>query len=695
MTEPSREIQRFNSVWKRSPRRNSVSSADERSSDRKCSLSSRRARNTLDDCLQVPLTAKFEMNWTCEKDIARALIDLQKEALQKETQTSSVNCEKKFLHCPVCRCFYVFPVTLSCGHTLCKTCIWLGNGDQNSQIDCRQCGVRNVTNRLSVNVLITRLIQKLFPGEYEREVRKLENIQRERVPGTERAKLVASLTDILEISPDNFKALKWRSRAYFEMEKYQQALEDANQACVLRPFLPSVFYLRGLILVAIDSYERAAFSFARCVALDASSLGLPQLLTCLTKILSCESPYHETFWEQFATLNSVQMTTNRCKLSLERLFNDSVGNADKSEKRKRKRSNVDEAIGSSADSVEKKSGGKRSFQEAEASENKWDEQPPRSKFRKLSRYENQLITKEDLECKICYSILYQAITTDCGHTFCRDCLKRSLDFRPECPYCRQSLDCRVISHTAITFEVKEAVEDMFHEEYTEREQSFTDEEANWKRVGVDESTEVPVFVCMLAFPSLKYPLHIFETRYRLMIRKSYELGTRMFGMCTTDEEMGFSEYGTMLFIDNMELLPDGRSIVQTTATRRFQVMSRSMRDGYNTAMVRWLEDEAVPKPLNVEVRHLDILRVDCRKHLDLWFSGLTELQQECVTNAIGPIPNDPEKLEYSSNGPSWLWWALAAIPLQDRAKLIILSMTSLEERLRSLRRFLALLVSNR
>lgn len=484
MTEPSREIQRFNSMWKRSPKRNSVSGADEQSIDTKCSLSSRRAGYAFDDCPQVPPTAKpytFEMNWTGEKDIARALIDLQKEALQKETQMSSENSEKKSLHCPVCRCFYVFPVTLSCGHTLCKTCIWLGNGDQNSKIDCRQCGARNATNRLSVNVLITSLIQKLFPEEYEREVRKLENIQRERMPGTERAKLVASLTDILEISPYNFKALKWRSRAYLEMEMYQQALEDANQACVLRPFLPSVFHLKGLILVAMDSYERAAFSFARCVALDPSSLGLPQLLTCLTKILNSESPCHIKFWEQFTTFNSAKMTTNRCKHSLERLFNDSTGNADKSEKRKlSKRSNFDEAIGSSADSVEKTSGRKRTFQEAAPSENNWDEQP-RSKFCKLSRHGSQLITKEDLECKICYSILYQAITTDCGHTFCRDCLQRSLDFRPECPYCRQSLDCGVISHTAVTFEVKETIEDIFHEEYTEREQSFADEKANWKR----------------------------------------------------------------------------------------------------------------------------------------------------------------------------------------------------------------------
>ena len=216
------------------------------------------------------------------------------------------------------------------------------------------------------------------------------------------------------------------------------------------------------------------------------------------------------------------------------------------------------------------------------------------------------------------------------------------------------------------------------------------------RVGVDEHTEVPVFVCTLAFPSLKYPLHIFEPRYRLMIRKSYELGTGMFGMCAYDPDFGFSEYGTMLSIDKMELLPDGRSIIQTTATRRFRVMSRGMTDGYNTATVQWLEDDAPPELAHGEVADLDILSTDCRKHLRIWFSSLTEVQQSCVTNAIGPIPSDAEEEpKYSPNGPSWLWWALAAIPLQDRAKLIILSMTSLDERLRSLRRFLELLVLSR
>ena len=213
------------------------------------------------------------------------------------------------------------------------------------------------------------------------------------------------------------------------------------------------------------------------------------------------------------------------------------------------------------------------------------------------------------------------------------------------------------------------------------------------RAGVDENVEVPIFVCMLAFPSLKYPLHIFEPHYRLMVRKCVELGTRMFGICTKDPDKDFSDYGTMLHIENMDILPDGRSIIQTTARRRFRVISRSMKDGYNTAKVEWLEDET-PK-LDAELKELETLNVDCGKHLEVWFSRLTQLQQTCVTNAIGPMPSLEEKLFSSPNGPSWLWWSLAAIPLQDRAKLIILSMTSLDERLRSIRRFLEILITAR
>ena len=52
--------------------------------------------------------------------------------------------------------------------------------------------------------------------------------------------------------------------------------------------------------------------------------------------------------------------------------------------------------------------------------------------------------------------------------------------------------------------------------------------------GKGESTtsgQVPIFVCTMSFPSIPCPLHVFEPRYRLMIRRCMEVGTREFGMC--------------------------------------------------------------------------------------------------------------------------------------------------------------------
>lgn len=36
-------------------------------------------------------------------------------------------------------------------------------------------------------------------------------------------------------------------------------------------------------------------------------------------------------------------------------------------------------------------------------------------------------------------MFFEPVTTPCGHTFCRECLERCLDHRPNCPLCKQSL----------------------------------------------------------------------------------------------------------------------------------------------------------------------------------------------------------------------------------------------------------------
>lgn len=52
----------------------------------------------------------------------------------------------------------------------------------------------------------------------------------------------------------------------------------------------------------------------------------------------------------------------------------------------------------------------------------------------------------------------------------------------------------------------------------------------------------------------------------------------------------FADYGCMLEILSLELLPDGRSYVDTVGGSRFRVLKRGQRDGYHTADIEYLED---------------------------------------------------------------------------------------------------------
>ncbi len=48
--------------------------------------------------------------------------------------------------------------------------------------------------------------------------------------------------------------------------------------------------------------------------------------------------------------------------------------------------------------------------------------------------------------------------------------------------------------------------------------------------------EIPIFVCVLTLPNCTCPLHVFEPRYRLMMRRTIETQSRTFGMCKYDEQ---------------------------------------------------------------------------------------------------------------------------------------------------------------
>lgn len=428
----------------------------------------------------------FEIKSPCSESIdsiANALVDSQRQAVVKEKSVDVVDQkEDNIFHCALCNSLYVEPVTLDCGHTLCKSCI-LPDKASVQVIDCKQCGSTNHVNNIAVNVLITDLIQKWFPREYEEEVKKLEKVRRE-LQG-DKEKVVETLSGVLRYNPHHIVALKWRSHALFKLGLYKQALEDAELACDLRPFLPSVFHQRGVVLFTMGKYEKAIHSLARALALEPNhSAGYRlELLSCLTRFLTSKiesSRQEDLLRKRFKSFATTECSTCKCYPKFK-------ARSDHDDEDPQNGRNLEETVGPAIEptSLENRSSLKRSF---EADNGEHSARDFRSKCLKVSRESETsgaseaavMRDKEDLECKICYDVLYQPVTTACGHAFCRECLLRALDYKPECPCCRRTLNCGVQRNTKVTRVVKEIVEKMFPEEYAERKRSFSEEKARWK-----------------------------------------------------------------------------------------------------------------------------------------------------------------------------------------------------------------------
>ncbi|KAG9015426.1 hypothetical protein FRB94_000030 [Tulasnella sp. JGI-2019a] len=193
--------------------------------------------------------------------------------------------------------------------------------------------------------------------------------------------------------------------------------------------------------------------------------------------------------------------------------------------------------------------------------------------------------KSELQCEICFAMLYEPVTTPCQHTFCDKCLSRTLDHSSQCPLCRQPLPGYAYINEHAKNQVLLAVMlKAFPRAVADRKASIEQEEKNARM-------KTPLFVCQLAFPGLPTILHIFEPRYRLMVRRCLQNPTPAFGMMMPPRTNGsLNDYGTMLEIKSIQMLPDGRSMVETKGIYRFRVLERGQLDGYGVGRVERIDD---------------------------------------------------------------------------------------------------------
>ncbi|KAJ8407386.1 hypothetical protein AAFF_G00279600 [Aldrovandia affinis] len=615
--------------------------------------------------------------------------------------------------CRLCKSLLAEPTTLQCGHTFCKRCL-----EDDGVNECKMCKYKlNKKNGeiqpmgFRVNVVLSGLLDKWFDSESKARRCWLEG---------EGMWLQKNFTEALEkynkavaLAPSDCQLIGQRAKLHMDMDSFSQAAQDGDNMCRLKPLWPEAHYVKATALSKAGRREEALQEYFLCVALKPSWTAVkleaqkilsdvfssvfvrdglptplrphqggstsssgpvrikpPALLGSLQSPLSLEGARPGSSKDLVCSLSKPPCdgrkdTGETAPPSLGPLDPPSLQNPKTltailstlpaPPSLKRRCPGDPPAFSPPAKLL--KPDGLCSSQKSPAQ--CWGRQVP-----------PQLLDSADMECSLCMRLFYEP------------CLERCLDHNPTCPLCKENLSEYLATrgyHKTLLME--EVLLRYLSEELSERKKIQEEELKELSNL----NQEVPIFVCTMAFPTVPCPLHVFEPRYRLMIRRSMETGTKQFGMCIADDLKGFADYGCMLEVRDVKFFPDGRSVVDTIGSSRFRVLSHGQRDGYNTANIEYLEDK---KAEGEELVELLKLHDSVYEQASSWFSSLKDNMKSQILSHFGHLPGKDPNPQGSPSGPAWCWWLLAVLPLENRAQLTILSMTSLKDRLLAIRRVL-------
>ncbi|XP_077182612.1 LON peptidase N-terminal domain and RING finger protein 1-like isoform X2 [Paroedura picta] len=554
--------------------------------------------------------------------------------------------------CPSCHLALWEPVTVSCGHSFCRRCL---TGESPSQ--CCVCGDEFFllgSRTVQCNVLLGDLLEKCVDK------------------GTRVARLKGALTALLRIgdckgalqalqkgvgfAPDDHELRMCRSEVHISLQQYPEALKDLEMLCVQEPGECEVFFRKGKVLLAMGRKSEALKQFQHCLTLNSRFFAAQYEIEKDLKD-------RQDVWQE-ETVSS----QNLASLSLpECLWKKSISGV--SAKKEEVVPNLFiTGDRSTLDNYTETRGGvfcrgmslppepllrllSCRYHAAAAAQCHADGEPqpwrpPESTKdtekgakagtpgAKSTQDIKSHLSTSDLECSLCIRMFFEPVTTPCGHTFCKECVERSLDHRPNCPLCKQSLreylKARKYSTTVVLEELMSTI--------------FPSQLADRKQIHQTEMAELS----------------------------------------------NFADYGCMLEIQKIDFLPDGRSFVNTTGKRRFRVLRRGHKDGYNTADIEYLEDEKVEGEELTELQNLH----DCTYDLTQRFyeNGYMTFRRSLMH--YGPLPEKEEDIQASPDGPAWCWWLILTLSLDVTRKLAIFSDTSLKSRLTQLKNILNMILES-
>jgi Lon protease-like protein len=158
--------------------------------------------------------------------------------------------------------------------------------------------------------------------------------------------------------------------------------------------------------------------------------------------------------------------------------------------------------------------------------------------------------------------------------------------------------------------------------------------------------DLPLFpLNTVVFPGWPMPLHIFEPRYKEMVRYCVE-EQQPFGIVLVEE--GAAEFDTAVIphkigctvaITQIQRTEDGRLYIMTVGQERFRIHNLKHHKPYLVGEVEMLDfvDED-KKVLKTAVQDLRPLVID-------YFSALAQVSEDVELDAA-QIPSDPEELSY-------------------------------------------------
>ncbi|XP_039050871.1 LON peptidase N-terminal domain and RING finger protein 3-like [Hibiscus syriacus] len=229
---------------------------------------------------------------------------------------------------------------------------------------------------------------------------------------------------------------------------------------------------------------------------------------------------------------------------------------------------------------------------------------------------------DDFDCTLCLKLLYEPITTPCGHSFCRSCLFQTMDRSNKCPLCRTVLFISPRT-CAISVTLNNIIQKNFPEEYDERRSEHT-------------------------FFNLSYQFCINKS---FLVRRIMEGNHRM-GMVIRDPATDtIADFACEVEITECEPLPDGRFVLEIESRRRFRILRSWDQDGYRMAEVEWVQD--VPPRDAREREDLQELTNNAAAYARSWLSTAKEATRdrrrlEMLYNVEAMMPNtrDPERFSF-------------------------------------------------